>query len=87
LPPQQVPGQHDAPLWQQLAPQQFPWQHFAPGLQQAPVAANAETASRDIAIRARTLDFMEKLLSVSEKGSRTRSAIQPAQNQRDCPER
>jgi hypothetical protein len=68
FPPQQSPGQHDDPVWQQLAPQQLPGQHFAPDVQQAaPVAASAVRENSDAANRAKTFAFMEKLLSV-EKG-------------------
>jgi hypothetical protein len=57
---QQSPGQHDDPLWQQLAPQQLPGQHFAPGLQHAaPVRASADKENSDVAINARTFAFME----------------------------
>jgi hypothetical protein len=65
LPPQHPPGQFDELVWwpgQQLAPGR---QHAEPGLQHAaPVAAKAETANRDVAIKANIFDFMGKLLSV-----------------------
>jgi hypothetical protein len=62
---QQSPGQHDDPPWQQLVPQQLPGQHCAPFVQQeSPVSASADSEKTDIAISARTLAFMENLLSV-----------------------
>jgi len=65
LPPQQSPGQHDDPLWQQLLPQQLPGQHFAPIVQQElPVSARADNENSEAAISAITLAFMENLLSV-----------------------
>jgi hypothetical protein len=63
--PQQSPGQQDDCPWQHFAPQQLPGQHFAPGVQQdAPVSASADSENNDIANKARTLAFMEILLSV-----------------------
>jgi len=61
---QQSPGQQDPPV-QQLAPQQLPPQHFALGVQQdALVSASADSENSDVANKARTLAFMEILLSV-----------------------
>jgi hypothetical protein len=66
---QQSPGQQEEFwCWQQVWPQQAPGQHFAFFLQQAaPVAARADRANRDVAIRAKSLVFIE-ISSRGEKG-------------------
>jgi hypothetical protein len=57
--PQQSPGQHDDPPWQQLDPQQLPGQHFAPDVQhEAPVSASADSENSDVAIRAIIFAFI-----------------------------
>jgi len=65
---QQSPGQQEDCCWQQLWPQHEPAQHFALFLQQAaPVAARADSVNSEVAIRAKTLAFME-ISSPCEQG-------------------